>query len=478
MTVLVVVLALVLSLVVGVGAVVAVRYRRAQRSVGKIQNAAPRSESALSENASETEWGHAASLLEETAAPTPVDAVGLNGAIDALGIRLRDLESTAEARGEWMVRLAEAIARMTEGVVISDSTGEVIFREGTALATIPSLHGRTLMDAALNRVLGRAGEGMTVREEVRLYGPPQRVFLLNASPLFGGALALVEEITERERVETLRRDFVANISHELRTPVGAISLLAETLTELLSDCARTAEQASFSAQDHEIAVGLAGRLISEADRMTRAIDDLAELSRVERETNGERSVVALQDVVNAVVERLANAAEQYEIAVSVAAPSDPVLVHVNRRQVASAVHNLLDNALKYSSAGSSVSVRIRRWDLTAELSVQDTGVGIPQADLSRIFERFYRVDRSRTSSSGGIGLGLAIVRHVALNHGGDIEVESMEGEGSTFSLRLPLIAETASRESAGTESDLEQPGIGSSPRSSPKEPDSLHQVPR
>ena len=149
--------------------------------------------------------------------------------------------------------------------------------------------------------------------------------------------------------------------------------------------------------------------------------------------------MALQDIVGAVVERLANAAEQRGITVGVAAPSDPVFIRADRRQIASAVHNLLDNALKYSKSGTSINVRVRRLDGSAELSVQDTGVGIPQGDLPRIFERFYRVDRSRASTSGGIGLGLAIVRHVAINHRGDVRVQSMEGEGSTFTLRLPLV---------------------------------------
>ena len=143
--------------------------------------------------------------------------------------------------------------------------------------------------------------------------------------------------------------------------------------------------------------------------------------------------------MSAVVERLANAAEQCGITVGVAAPAEPVLIRADRRQIASAVHNLLDNSLKYSDPGTSVNVRIRRLDEAAELSVQDMGVGIPQGDLPRVFERFYRVDRSRTSASGGIGLGLAIVRHVAINHRGDVKVQSMEGEGSTFTLRLPLV---------------------------------------
>ena len=454
MTVGVVVLAVVLAVVAGVCAWFVARYRRARRSLRRLQDAVQESAQAPA-----TPQGSVTSLVLATAAPAlrPPDAAGLNDAIGALGDRLRHLESTAGARADWMRRLSEAIALMTEGVVMSNADGDVVFREGSALAAISSRHGRALMDAALARVLSRACEGMAVREEVRLYGPPQRVFVLNASPLGGGGLALVEDVTERERVETLRRDFVSNISHELRTPVGAISLLAETLVDLLSDWVNAKGEAAFGAEDHGTVVGLAGRLVAEAERMTRAIDDLAELSRVERETDGERSVVALQDVVNAVAERLANAAEQYGIAVNVAAPSDPILVGADRRQIASAVHNLLDNALKYSPAGSSVSVRIRLWGHMAELSVQDTGIGIPQGDLPRIFERFYRVDRSRTPSSGGIGLGLAIVRHVAINHGGDIDVESMEGEGSTFTMRLPLLAAAADAEPAGTEpADVEQ----------------------
>ncbi|MXY80052.1 MAG: two-component sensor histidine kinase [Chloroflexi bacterium] len=459
MTVGLVVLAVVLALVAGVCGVLAVRYRDVRRSVRRLDGAAgAATPAAAAQQHSVTGLARAREAPESR----PLGPAGLSDAVDALGDRLRDLESAADARADWMGRLSEAIARMTEGVVICDADGAVVFREGSALAAITDRHGRALMDAALDRVLSRACEGMTAREEVRLYGPPQRVVVLNASPLAGGGLALVEDVTEPERVETLRRDFVSNIGHELRTPVGAISLLAETLVDLLSDCEGPDGEARFGTEERATMVGLAGRLVAEAERMTRAIDDLAELSSVERETDGERSVVALQDVVSAVVERLANAAEQYRIAVNVAAPDDPILVHADRRQIASAVHNLLDNALKYSPEGASVSVRIRRWGRSAELSVQDTGIGIPQGDLPRIFERFYRVDRSRTSSSGGIGLGLAIVRHVAINHGGDVEVESMEGEGSTFTLRLPMLAGAEGDEpqgSAGEGSLPDEPAV-------------------
>ena len=441
MTTAIVILGTALALTAAGLGLVAVRYRRARRSATRLQGAP-----AAERGSEQGSTGSLAGLLASTEA-VPLRAAGdgdVGDAIDALGDRLRSLEQSGDLRAEWLRRLGEVISRMTEGVVISDAEGRVVFRDDSELSTVSARHGHALMDAALNRVLHTACGGMTVREEVRLYGPPQRVFMLRASPMAGGAVALIEDITERERVETMRRDFVSNISHELRTPVGAISLLAETIVDLLSDSVSVAGEAAFGAEGHATVVGLADRMVAEAERMTRAIDDLAELSRVERDVDGERSVLALQDVVNAVVERLANAAEQCGTAVTVAAPSEPVLVCADRRQIASAVHNLLDNAIKYSPAGTTVGMRVRRGETSAELSVQDMGIGIPQGDLTRIFERFYRVDRSRTSSSGGIGLGLAIVRHVALNHQGDVEAQSMEGEGSTFTLRLPLVVESGS----------------------------------
>ena len=443
MTIAVVILAVALAVVTAVSCTILLRYRRAERSARRLPDAAVRASQAPEERESSV-----AGLVRATEA-APLGATGAGGlgeAIDALTDRLRDLERSGELRADWMRRLGQVIAQMTEGVVISDNDGQVVFRDDSDVSTISARHGHALMDAALSRVLSRACEGMSVREEVRLYGPPQRVFMLSASPMAGGGLALIEDITERERVETMRRDFVSNISHELRTPVGAISLLAETIVDLLSESIDIAGEATIGAEDRATVVGLADRMVSEAERMTRAIDDLAELSRVERDVDGERSVLALQDVVNAVVERLGNAAEQCGIAVTVAAPSEPVFICADRRQIASAIHNLLDNALKYSPAGTSVSVQVRRRDTSAELSVQDTGIGIPPGDLPRIFERFYRVDRSRTSTSGGIGLGLAIVRHVAINHDGDVAVQSMEGQGSTFTLRLPLVAEAGDSE--------------------------------
>ena len=458
MTAAVAILGTVLAVAAVALGVMSARYRRARQAVERLPDAR-----GSGGRTGEGPEGSLAGLLEATEAdPLRTSRTAdIGAAIEALGDRLRSLERSTDVRAEWMRRLGEVVSRMTEGVVISDADGRIVFRDDTVHPAISTRHGHALIDAALTRVLGQACDGMTVTEEVRLYGPPERILLLSASPMAEGGLALIEDVTERERVETMRRDFVSNISHELRTPVGAISLLAETLGDLLADSAGSTGEVTLGVEDRATVVGLASRMVSEADRMTRAIDDLAELSRVERDADGERSVMALQDIVSAVVERLANAAEQCGIAVGVAAPSEPVLIRADRRQIASAVHNLLDNSLKYSDAGTSVNVRIRRLDEAAELSVQDMGVGIPQGDLPRIFERFYRVDRSRTSASGGIGLGLAIVRHVAINHRGAVTVQSMEGEGSMFTLRLPLVV--------GDEDARRQPPSLAEPQ--PGEPD-------
>ena len=259
-----------------------------------------------------------------------------------------------------------------------------------------------------------------------LAGPPPRTIDLAVVWLDDGSgdvLAVVEDITERRRLEDMRRDFVANISHELRTPIGAVSLLAETLVE---------------EDDPEVVGRLAGRVHHEALRLGRTVDDLLLLSRIE---GGELATEPLSgaEIVAEAVDRTAlNARDrQIEVKVDGTRPLDRRLVG-NRVQLVSALANLIDNALTYSDPGSVVLVSTAELDDHLELAVVDHGIGIPAQDLERIFERFYRVDRARSRRTGGTGLGLAIVRHVATNHGGEVRVTSREGEGSTFVLRLPL----------------------------------------
>jgi len=248
------------------------------------------------------------------------------------------------------------------------------------------------------------------------------VVVVTAIPLpDGGALATVEDISERARLDSVRTDFVANISHELKTPVGALAVLAEALADN---------------DDPEVMKRLANRMVDEAHRASSTIDDLLELSRIELGGEAVREALDLCLVVAESVSRCRPAAERRNITIEVE-ELQPTTVLGDSRQLVSALTNLVDNAVKYSDDGTAVSICVRGEGAMIALSVADHGVGIPARDLDRVFERFYRVDRGRSRETGGTGLGLAIVRHVATNHGGDVQVQSREGEGSTFTLHIP-----------------------------------------
>ena len=313
------------------------------------------------------------------------------------------------------------LERLPIGIVLCDRTGTVAYRNATA-RLVAGTHAGVLLDETLERHL-RAAVVDTLSEEVlELYGPPKMVLVVRAAALeAGGAFAFVEDISERRRIDAIRTDFVANISHELKTPVGALAVLAETLVD---------------APDADVVGQLCERLLVEAHRASRTIDDLLELSRIE--LGGEPFVDELDaaDVVRVAVDRAAPLAEQNAVEVN-AELDAPIRMRGDRRQLVSAVGNLVENAVKYSEAGGSVRIEARRSGDDVEFVVSDRGVGIPARDLDRIFERFYRVDKARSRGSGGSGLGLAIVRHVATNHAGEVTVSSAEGQGSTFVLRIP-----------------------------------------
>jgi two-component system sensor histidine kinase SenX3 len=221
----------------------------------------------------------------------------------------------------------------------------------------------------------------------------------------------------------VRRDFVANVSHELKTPIGALSLLAETMAV---------------GDDSPVNSQLADRVQREANRLGRIVDDLLDLSLIEAQERPTREPVPVHVVLHEAAERVRGAADAVGIPLNVAPVATDLVVAGDRSQLVSAVTNLLDNAVKYSEPGEPVEVDATVVDGSVCVTVRDHGIGIPSRDLERIFERFYRVDRARSRATGGTGLGLSIVRHVAQAHGGDVTVESIEGEGSTFRLRVPL----------------------------------------
>ena len=333
------------------------------------------------------------------------------------------------------------------GVVVCDASGAVQFRNAAA-RSLRGTHVGVLIDEAIARHLADARRGMSADEAIELYGPPKRVVKVEARPLpDGGAVAFVQDISEQRRVEKVRTDFVANLSHELMTPIGALSVLAETLEE---------------ETDPATIRRVVQRMMGEAERAARTIDDLMELSRIE--LGGERDVEAVRvaDVLRSALGRVTELAAQRDIHISYSGSpedeqvADSLVIQGDRRQLVSAVGNLVENAVKYSEQGGLVQVWARCTGDWIEVAVVDQGVGIPQRDLTRIFERFYRVDPARSRHTGGTGLGLSIVHHVATNHGGEVTVTSTEGEGSTFVLRLPWRVPTPVE--AGSDTDQGRTG--------------------
>ena len=360
--------------------------------------------------------------------------------LDTARRRLSDLEAAAERDGQRRAdlareesRLRSALGAVAHGVVVYDDTGDVIYRNRPAATYLAARHGDALVEEAIGTVAARALRGKDTEEEIEVYGPPRRTLSLRAVPLGKeerpvGALVEVEDTTERRRLENVRRDFVANISHELKTPIGALALLAETLV---------------GEDDQEVMNRMAERMATEAFRVSHTIDDLLELSRIEAGSAPDDEPLSVAGFVKEAVERVRSGAERRGITVEVDEPDVGLTVTGERRQLVSAIVNLLDNAVKYSEPGSSVEVSARHDDRWVDVEVRDHGMGIPRRDLERIFERFYRVDRARSRETGGTGLGLAIVRHVVSNHRGEVRVESREGEGSCFTLRLPARPATA-----------------------------------
>ncbi|GAC1375074.1 MAG: hypothetical protein NVSMB4_03030 [Acidimicrobiales bacterium] len=369
-------------------------------------------------------------------------SAGLPGGRPDLAAALAHLDRTIQAERQRSAeversygRLAGALSGVPEGLVVCDAQGSVVYRSDAALAFVRARHGDALAEQAIAEVLGAALRNDPAQRAIDLYGPPRRSLVIRAFRLGApdrpiGAAAIIEDVSERRRLEAVRRDFVANVSHELKSPIGALGILAETMQ---------------GETDRKVAQRLAGRMQLEAFRVSRIIDDLLDLSRIEGDEPPVREPVAVALVLEQAVERIQPVADHRSITIDVVPPNDPTSVTGDRRQLVSALHNLLENAVKYSDDRSTVEVRA---GFTAggdppsvDITVRDFGIGIPTQDHERIFERFYRVDRARARDTGGTGLGLAIVRHVATNHGGRVSVSSQEGEGSTFTLTIPAAVE-------------------------------------
>ena len=345
--------------------------------------------------------------------------------------------TASEARSAQSL-MQEALAAVPQGVVIGNDQGQVAFQNPAAAALLdPSGTNAELADA-VRRLLEAAADGDDETATAEVEGPPRRRLQLSGHALHDnrqtlGGIVVIEDRSERTRHEAVRREFVDNIGQELKRPVGALGLLAETLA---------------AETDPVVVARLSRRLHNEAQRVSRVVDDLMLLSRIDADESPPPEAVPIHLIVAQAAERVRPAAQDKDMTVNFGEPAQRLTVMGDRRQLVSAVYNLLDNAVKFSPARSVVEVRGRHDGGFVEISVRDRGTGIPESELEHIFERFYRVAGAKSRAVGGTGLGLAIVRHVVGIHHGEVRVESQEGEGSTFVLRLPAGPPLASPASA------------------------------
>jgi two-component system, OmpR family, sensor histidine kinase SenX3 len=334
--------------------------------------------------------------------------------------------------------IASVLSVLSSSAVVVDSEDRVL-RASAAARAFGIVKGDRLMVSellALSRQVRRDGEIREGEFEVQVprFGGRATTFAVRVAPLSGSVgggglvLVLAEDQTEVRRVEEVRRDFVANVSHELKTPVGALALLAETIED--------------AAEDADAVRRFAGRMRQEAARLTFLVQDLITLSRIQAaEPIPDPQPVELGAVVAEALDRCRMKANARGITLA-SSGARGLSVLGEEDLLVTALRNLLENAVVYSPERTRVVVTTRKAaDGGAEISVTDQGIGIPERDLERIFERFYRVDPARSRATGGTGLGLAIVKHVTAAHGGRVTVRSVEGSGSTFTLWLPLRSE-------------------------------------
>ncbi len=353
--------------------------------------------------------------------------------VDDLAAGLDQVEGYIAHAQRDRAQLLGALEAADVGIMVVNDAGLVTFVNDVAQRYLGARHGEAVAEVRLRDVLEEVIVNRSpASQELDLYTPVRRVLRLRAVPIEHGVESLgaalfIQDLTDQRRLDAIRRDFVANVGHELKTPLGALSVLADTLADT---------------DDADVRDKLAERLTRESQRMAGLVDDLLGLAEVES-FGAPTEPVGIEMVVQEAVAQIKAAAEESNVEIVAEPVPEQTVVAGDRRQLVSAVHNLLDNAVKYSDpvdeSTPKVWVRVLADQAWVSIEVEDQGVGIPRTHMDRIFERFYRVDRGRGQGRAGTGLGLSIVRHVALNHRGEVAVSSEEGKGSTFVLRLPRL---------------------------------------
>lgn len=372
----------------------------------------------------------------ELAEPASEELAGLAAALNRMARQLKDRIDTIVRQSNEQEAI---LGSMAEGVLAVDNQEQIISINTAAaelLGCRPSeAHQHRLSDLNasldLQRVVARTlGTGQPLESDLQWDGEPARIFQVRGTPLYdaagqtAGAVIVLNDVTRLRRLENLRRDFVANVSHELKTPIASIKGFVETLLD---------------GADPESSRRFLSIIAKQADRLNAIIEDLLTLSKMEQSEGGgdiQMQWTPLDRVVREAIEECQTQASERQIAVRCRCQGN-VEHRVNAALLEQAIVNLLDNAIKYSEPGREVTVAVEQTDGDTLIRVIDQGCGIEKQHLSRLFERFYRVDRARSRKQGGTGLGLAIVKHIVGVHGGQVSVQSVPGAGSTFTIRLP-----------------------------------------
>jgi signal transduction histidine kinase len=341
-------------------------------------------------------------------------------------ISSQQLEERATASVDARRVRDQILGSMQDGVLLFDGFQRTVFAN-QALERLLGARPEGLAQVyppSIGEAIRRAAETERVEIAEIETGAPTRWLRVTATPAGtdGSVLAVIADVTEARRLDAVRRDFVANASHELKTPAASIQAAAETLLHVWQE-------------DPAAVPRFAGQLEREAVRLSRIVADLLDLSRLESGSELQDQV-RMDALVREEISRFEEAAIEAGLTISLeVVPVPPV--RGSGRDLSLLIRNLLDNAIRYTKSDGTVVASVAADNGSVVLRVADTGSGIPSKELARVFERFYRVDRARSRETGGTGLGLAIVRHVAENHGGTVTVESELGRGSTFEVRLP-----------------------------------------
>lgn len=353
---------------------------------------------------------------------------------EALDSALQRLARSSSQAQRERSQLAGALQATTLGIVITDDHGVVTLANQAAGEFLGARQGEAIEEARLGDAIEQSIlNRISISTEIELYTPVRRVLEVGVVPLdFGvesvGAVAYIQDLTERRRGEAMQRDFIANVSHGLKTPLSALAALTEaTATNL---------------DDPQVAARMAERLHDEADRLSALVDEILDLSQAEA-LAGHDEVVEASALVSSVAELTAQVAGKRGVQLITEPAPAEARVSGDRRRLRAMLINLVENAIDASDSieGEDQPRIWLRTSVAGEqvvFEVTDEGIGIPAKHINRIFGRFYRVDRARSSASGGTGLGLSIAQHVARNHGGDVTVASNEGQGTTFTVTLPM----------------------------------------